>query len=538
MGRIARTVTGSTEAGQAMAAPTAGLKRALESRDLDQSSKKKLESGQNIKAMLLANSVGSQTSPCWGTPSTRASSTVAGSPLSILESPLAEPVSKNDSHQLKNMVDDLTLEEELEVLKQIGVSPFAASGSSEAACEFEIMSDIYAPSSKIASPESVPLTPLSVAPAVPSSWTATLENAEGNLLLPAPSPVAQSIGTDIETDEKTRRWGKLADDGFDLRCGPGRRFTRDKDANTEEYKSASLPMKAEFRKQWAKNIYQSMRKVQVKSVSWSKIDVSKGTYMSFGTIVREEGDDEDGLKAAVNYVKACQKMAGVWAQWNLMTKRWEFLYMRQEVQDIFQNSWRMFEEQQQVTVHQKPDAPALGQGASAVTGSTEDAVEAVGKQKNNISQTNVKDAVTGSTEGAAGKKKPGQLKPKTSPDCKKNNPFEVALLDALATRKIYMAVSSKAALVTEQINTNEGWAWARGHYQEELEIICATINELATTGFARLFLMQELKDVKKEYTSNDLLTHSLKFCKEFDNVLTKAQKLLNKLVTMQSESRK
>jgi hypothetical protein len=96
-----------------------------------------------------------------------------------------------------------------------------------------------------------------------------------------------------------------------------------------------------------------------------------------------------------------------------------------------------------------------------------------------------------------------------------------------------MAVSSKAALVTEQINTNKAWKWARGYYQEELENICGPIKQLA-----RLFLIQELKDVKKKYGQNDLLTHTLQFCKDFDVVLTKAQKLLNKLVTMQSESMK
>jgi hypothetical protein len=67
---------------------------------------------------------------------------------------------------------------------------------------------------------------------------------------------------------------------------------------------------------------------------------------------------------------------------------------------------------------------------------------------------------------------------------------------------------------------------------------CDPIRELATTGFARLFLMQELKDVKKEYCQNDLLTHTVKFCSDFDVVLGKAQKLLIKLITMQSESMK
>jgi hypothetical protein len=50
--------------------------------------------------------------------------------------------------------------------------------------------------------------------------------------------------------------------------------------------------------------------------------------------------------------------------------------------------------------------------------------------------------------------------------------------------------------------------------------------------------MQELKDVNKEYCKNDLLTHTLKFSKDFDVVLANAQKLLNKLITMQSDAKK
>ena len=168
--------------------------------------------------------------------------------------------------------------------------------------------------------------------------------------------------------------------------------------------------------------------------------------------------------------------------------------MRQEVHEIFEQSWKVFEEHQSGAGHQQPGAPAPGDGAKAVPGSTGAAVEAVEKQKEQASKTKGKGAVTGPTEAVAKKGKGNGKKPKT-PDSKKN-PFEVALQDALATRKTYMTVTSKAALVTEQINTNEAWEWARGHFQEQIIQIGEPIKLLATKGFARLFLMQELKDVK------------------------------------------
>jgi hypothetical protein len=369
------------------------------------------------------------------------------------------------------------------------------------------------------------------------------------LLEPEPPKVAVSIGTGPDDDDVfTARWGRLADEGFDLRCAEGQRFARSKEAKSEAYKSLNIANKADFRKQWAKKIYDTTRKVKVKAEAWSKIDISKGTYMPFSVIVREEGNDDDGIKAATYYVSACQVMGGVWKKWNLMTKRWEFLYMRSEVHEIFEQSWKVFEEQQQGGAGPPAPGPPApdpsAPGAKAATGLTEVAQEAVGKQTGTASKTKAKDAVTGSTEAVVGKGKAkakakangSQPKPKT-PDGKKT-PFEVALQDALATKKVYMTVTSKVSLVTEQINSNQAWLWARGYYQDELMNVCDPIKELATTGFARLFLMQELKDVKKEYCQNDLLTHTVKFCSDFDVVLGKAQKLLIKLITMQSESMK
>ena len=235
----------------------------------------------------------------------------------------------------------------------------------------------------------------------------------------------------------------------------------------------------------------------MKSETSSNIDVSKGMYMPFACIVREEGNDDAGMTAAVNYVQACQQMAGVRKKWNQMTHRWEFLHMRQEVHEIFEQSLLVFEEHQNGGGHQEPGPPAPGDGASAVTGSSEAAVPAVGKQKGQLSPctTKTKGAVAGPTEAAAKTSKGSHPKPNT-PDSKKT-PFEVALQDALATRKMYMTVTSKVSLITEQSNTNKAWEWARGHYQAEIIKIGNPLKELASTGFARLFLCRSSRTSRR-----------------------------------------
>ena len=142
----------------------------------------------------------------------------------------------------------------------------------------------------------------------------------------------------------------------------------------------------------------------------------------------------------------------------------------------------------------KPGALAPGNGASAVTGSPKAAVKAVGKGTvtgaTEPAAKKNKGAVTRATELAAKKGKGSHLnKPKT-PDSKKT-PFEVSLQDALATRKIYMTVLSKCALVTEQLSTNKAWEWARVYFQDEMMKIDGPLKELSNKGFARIFLMQD-----------------------------------------------
>jgi hypothetical protein len=535
MGRKANPVTGSTEAGATLIATAVGIKRTREATAGEKSAIKKSQQIHDVRSMLNAPRTSWNGSPSSSTASTifGDSSCLPTSPASTLETSVVGTVLDNDTPSAQDPLDRDFFDAQLEEMKRRGERPFSPIALPTAACGSKTISPAHCPLSVTGSPEAGPSTSLSAASAVHKSWTDRLSEFDADLAEPEPQEPARSIGTSTDGQGESRRWAQLADEGFELRSGPGQKFQRDPVSKSVEYKSLRTPQKAEFRKQWAKNIYESIRNVKVKSQKWSQIDVSKGTYMPFRCIVREEGDDDQGLTAAVNYVSACQKMGGVWKKFNMMTKRWEFLHMRQEVHEIFEQSWKVFEES---THDQEPGALAPDHGAKAVHGSTEAAVEPDGKQTEKQKTKKGKEAVTGSTE-AVDTKGNGQGKKPRTPDTKKN-PFEIAMQDALVTRKLYMTVTSKAALVTEQIKSNEAWLWARGFYESELQKIFQPIQQLATTGFARLFLMQELKDVKNNYCQNDLLTHTLKFSSDFDDVLSKAQKLLGTLTSMQSESMK
>jgi hypothetical protein len=440
-------------------------------------------------------------------------------------------------HEIPSAQADADLGQPVRPRLHLDVSPVAATGSSEAAFGSMIIGHPEAPPTIIGSSEPVLSTPLSaVRMRLPSSWT----QVRSFLAEPEPTTDNDNICTDTDDGPEARRWVMLAHVGFDLRCGAGQQFTRDREAYNTAYKSSNTAQKAVFRKQWAKKVYESIcsvkKKSEVKSESSSNIDVSKGTCMPFACIVREKGNDSAGMTAAINYVQAYQEMVGVWKKKNQMKKREEFLYMRQEVSDIFEQSCKVFEEHLLGTGHQTPGGPVPGNGGSAVTGSTEAAVDTVGKQKDNADKPKAKGAGPGSTEAVAGMEEDSHAKPKSA-DWKRNL-FEIALEDALDFCTMYRWVWSKIELVMKQIQTNNDWKWARDYYQGEIMKIGDPIKELTTTGFAHLFLSQELQDINQKYCKNDLLIHTLQFCKDFDCVLRRANKLVNKLTKMQSESMK
>jgi hypothetical protein len=445
-----------------------------------------------------------------------------------------------DHHIPSDQADaDLKLEEQLELFSTMDVSQVAATGSSEAAFGAVILGHPDAPPTIIGSCEPFPSPPLSaMRMRLPSSWS----KVRAFLAEPEPTKENDNICTDSDDGPEARRWVMLAHVGFDLRCGAGQRFARDRVAFNAAYKSSSTAQKAVFRKQWAKKVYESICSVkqnaEVKSEASSHIDGSKGTYMPFACIVPEEGNDSAGMTAAINYVEAYQEMVGVWKKKNQMKKPEEFLYMRQEMREMFEQSCKVFEEHMLGAGHQTPAGPAPGNGGSAVTGSTEAAVKTVGNQKENSDKSRAMDAVSGSTQAVAGQDDASHPTwPRLSSDWKRNL-FDIALEDALDFCTMYRWVTSKIELVMKQIQSNKDWKWARDYYKGEIMKIGDPIKELTATAFARLFLSQELQDINQTYCKNDLLIHTMQFCKDFDCVLRRANKLVNKLTKMQSDSMK
>ena len=89
--------------------------------------------------------------------------------------------------------------------------------------------------------------------------------------------------------------------------------------------------------QWANATKLGIEKKYVQGTTPAEQDVTVGTWLAFGPIVRKECGwrDPHAVLAAVNYVTKCFAMAADgWVSWSNMTERVEFFYMRKRKIDI------------------------------------------------------------------------------------------------------------------------------------------------------------------------------------------------------------
>jgi hypothetical protein len=350
-------------------------------------------------------------------------------------------------------------------------------------------------------------------------------------------PKDEEDGNDTTcTDPDIEKWRALADNGVELRSAEGQRFQRDANGGkSSNYKGLTTAEKALFRKAWAAAIYEKTKQLKSKEKAWRRVDKSKGVYMPFTVIVQNEGADEAAVVAAKHYAEACQKMGGVWTKYNVMTKRWEFLYMKQEVSEIFEESWRMYEE----SIKEKGQLTARavdGESGSPDTGTGTPAKKG-GRTRGALPQQGSPAVAAGGGPGgsAGGEQggKPVKQEKKVASD------FDTAVSSAAGVKKVYMATMSKANLLMYNITTSAEWqTWASGHWKSQLVVAIEPVQQKAASGFAREYLMQDFKLIKQKMPQKELLSNLLQVVKDFDKPLQKLGNLISKMMSMHAEAMK
>lgn len=269
--------------------------------------------------------------------------------------------------------------------------------------------------------------------------------------------------------------------------------------------------KAEFRRRWAATTYERLCKEREKSVAYKKVDSSKGRYMPFACVVREEGGDAAALTAATNYASACKRMGGTWLRYNRLTRREEYLYMTSEVAEVFEQSWREYEISHSVMEGGEP--PARSRHAKR------------------------------EGEGALPTQQKAQVENPTTTDKtdkhdtpRKRTDLDDALARAYKHLKSYQTTLSQAQLLQDTIQSDNEWSWALNSkpsaaFQKNIE----EIDILSKTPFARNFLTMDAKSIKTMYKREALLSEALNFSQAMQEPLADLAKMHRKLLCMHRE---
>lgn len=352
-----------------------------------------------------------------------------------------------------------------------------------------------------------------------------------------------------ETDEE-RLWRDASIQGFAARSPFGLRFNRSATGgNSEEFRKGGLTnaQKAEFRKAWALANYKKVRLMKEKRVSWRTTDIRNGQYVPFPVIVEREGGNsacpgalEAAIQAAERYANRCAAMGGVWCQPNAMTGRTEYLYIRMEKSEIFEEAWCAYEQQHEDLV-EEPKLAVEADAKAAATGEAETAAAAA------LVATPPKPAVDGAAgkgrastdpeeEEEGGKPKGGKPKAKAkggkpSPkSAKDKSPLEQASAQAAKLKREFQQAEAQYHWIVGCTQTAGEWAWAQNCLtdvrQAKLEL------DQSVSAFGRRLLCEDAKDIKRQIGDAAFIQEVAVFEKEVLPKVNKAAKEINMLLRM------
>ena len=149
-------------------------------------------------------------------------------------------------------------------------------------------------------------------------------------------------GKPSESEQELSDW--IA--GGSIRSKWGTRFARAADGGKSDEYTGNREQKARFRREWAETQLKELRRVRERRSSYKKVDTRKGTYKPFSMLYKSQGGPEDpgALKAAKNIASRCIAMGGNWVRFNPMSRRCEFLDLEIGFEELFEESWSLYEE--------------------------------------------------------------------------------------------------------------------------------------------------------------------------------------------------
>jgi hypothetical protein len=303
--------------------------------------------------------------------------------------------------------------------------------------------------------------------------------------------------------------GVTCEGKFDLRMsGVGRRWSKEVKQDAElkhEYaKQKNNEARAQFRKEWAGRKLHELTVSKSHLKEYQKVDVTKGRYMDFGSLVETFGilyDRERAIACAMRHAAKCIKMGGMWLSHDPLAEVTEFLKLSKGFEETMMEAWRLCEKEHSTEKLPSPDV----QKPNPDCLSTPSRLHATGDKA---------ETITASPDGVEGKRKRGQ--PDTRDEAgakhaKTKTELELALTEAGKTKALYLQAMPKAEQVVHSINKDANWCWARSEQSlGQLEQMMSTICDKMTPLVNR-FVLEDIKQLKHEIGNDTLLLAAAEF---------------------------
>jgi len=132
---------------------------------------------------------------------------------------------------------------------------------------------------------------------------------------------------EVQPSEEKSMYLNASQEGVGTRSTLYKRFERDASTKNEDYKKM------------AHGKYETHANERRKETRMMRKFKEAGSYMSLRKVIQEEGDDDDGVAAAKNYVAKCISLGEPFLLYNAWTKRVDYLYVRRGWQETSEEAW-------------------------------------------------------------------------------------------------------------------------------------------------------------------------------------------------------
>jgi hypothetical protein len=225
------------------------------------------------------------------------------------------------------------------------------------------------------------LNTLRIAGELVAAQAAEVKQASAGAPAP-PSGGGDDSHGEITAKEKAIR-DALSKGGFDMTGVVGKYWQQAKKSDAalkEEYESLgkNYAKQRAFRQKWLATALEEFSKTKTKTETHAQVNENQGTFEPFDIIVDREGGEHrpQAVAAALNYTLACIKFHELgqtvgstgtpWMSFNVMTQRWEFMYLKKTYRDWFSTSWTLAITQKSTPAIEEPEPSASASGEASV----------------------------------------------------------------------------------------------------------------------------------------------------------------------------